>query len=106
MGMSDTPDEILSDGGDGICAEYRDEPPVRVIARGISTLEDCPVTDAPRVYDYVDPVAVNQLMETARDRDQDVTLEVTIDDYDVSVKSDGTISIRDSDTETGPSDHE
>lgn len=102
--MSDT--AVLPDGGSSICTEYHDEPPVRVIVRGISTLEDCPVTDAPRVYDYVDPDAVNQLMETARDRDQDVTLEVTIDDYDVSVKSDGTISIRDADPGTDPANSE
>lgn len=97
---------IISDGGNVFTTEYHDESPVQGVIRGISTLEGCTVEEAPTLYDYVDPDAMNQMMERARDRGQEVTLQVIVEDYKVSVDSDGTISIRDPVPDTDSSDSE
>lgn len=93
MGPSDKSSPIMPDGGNCFRTEYHNEPPVQAIARALSAIENSTTEDAPRFYRYADPDAMNRLMETARDSDQDISVQVKVDDYRVSVESDGTISI-------------
>lgn len=87
---------LISDGGSDFHTDYHNEQPVEAIVRAISALEDCTAENLTSFYQYANPDALNRLMETARDSDQDVSVRVTVEDYDVSIDSDGTISIRES----------
>lgn len=95
MRWCDRSTTVATDGGDVFCTEYHNELPTQVIIRGISALEGCTVEDAPTLYDYVDPDAMNNMMKRARDSEQEITVHVMIDEYKISVNSDGTLSIRD-----------
>lgn len=87
---------LIPDGGDGFHTDFRNEQPVQAIVRAISAIDNCAIETVPSFYQYADPDALNRLMETARDSDQEVSVQVTVEDYDVSIDSDGTISIRES----------
>lgn len=89
---------VLADGGDAFTTDYRNESPTEAIVRSISAIENCSIEEVPTIYDYVDADSMDRLMTRARDSDQDVTLHLTVEEYDVSVDSDGTISIRDLDS--------
>lgn len=106
MDRFDQSTRVLPDGGDVFQAEYHNEPPTLVIARGISALEDCTVENAPRLYDYVDPDAMDNMMKTARDSEQEITVHVMIEEYKISVDSDGSLSIHDPGPDTVSSDSE
>ncbi|MXV61831.1 hypothetical protein GS429_07075 [Natronorubrum sp. JWXQ-INN-674] len=104
MGADDASGPLVPDGGNVFYTEYQNEPPVQAIARGLSTIEECRVDDIPSLYHHVDSDSMNRMMETARDSNQDVTVQLTVDDYTVAVDSDGTISIHDSDLDSAGSD--
>ena len=103
MGKDSQAKNLIPDGGNVFYTEYYDKTPVVAIAHGLSEIEDNPVTEIPALYDYVDPDAINRLMEIAHESNQDVTVHVSIEDYEISVDSDGTISLRDSELDTGSS---
>lgn len=103
MGSYDQPPTLIPDGGKVVCTDYHTETPLVVIARGISALDGCVIYDVPTLYDYIDPEALNRMMVTARDSKQDITVRVSVEEYTVTVDSDGTISIRDSDLDTDSS---
>lgn len=86
---------LIPDGGRTFQTDYHNESPVQAIVRALSTIENCPAENAPRFYQYADPDAMNRLMETARDSDQEITVELTVEEYSISIDSDGTISISD-----------
>ena len=86
---------LIPDGGYTFETDYHNETPVQAIVRALSTLENCPPENVPSFYQYADPDAMNRLMETARDSDQEITVEVTVEEYSISVDSDGTIAIND-----------
>lgn len=95
MGTIEEYRPLITDGGTRFQTNYCDERPVQAIARALSAVENSPAEDLPLFYQYADPDAMNQLMETARDSNQDITVEIAIEDYNVIVDSDGTISISD-----------
>lgn len=86
---------LLPDGGDIFYTEYHNETPTEAIARGLSTIEDRSITEIPPIYDYVNSDSMNRMMENAQESNQDVTVHVTIEEYEVSINSDGIISISD-----------
>lgn len=95
MEISDQRASLIPDGGRVFQTDYHDEPPVRAIVRAFSTLENRPIEHVPPFYQYADSDALNQLMETARDSEQEVRVEVTVEEYNISVESDGTIIVSD-----------
>ncbi|WP_436348800.1 HalOD1 output domain-containing protein [Natronorubrum sp. FCH18a] len=96
----------LADGGDAFNTEYQNESPVEAIARAISAIEGCAIENIPTLHNYVEPESLNRLLEHADDRDQDVTVQITVEEYEVSVDSNGTISIRDCESNANSSDSE
>lgn len=86
---------LITDGGTAFQTNYCDERPVQAIARALSAVENSAAEDVPPFYQYADPDAMNRLMVTARDSNQDITVEMAIEDYNITVDSDGTISISD-----------
>jgi hypothetical protein len=93
MKSGDAFESILPDGGDVFRTKFHDESPVEAVVRALSAIEGCRMTDVPPLYQYVDPDSMNRMMETARDSKQDVTLRLTVEEYDVSIDSDGTITV-------------
>lgn len=86
---------LIPDGGSAFKTNYHNETPVQAIVRALSALENCRPENVPSFYQYADPDAMNQLMKTARDSDQEITVEVTVEEYTISVDSDGTIGVSD-----------
>lgn len=85
---------IITDGGSVFQTDYQNEPLVPAIVRALSAVEGCRVEDVPTLNNYIETDSMNRLMKTARHSNQDVTVDVTVEEYKVSVDSDGTISIR------------
>ncbi|WP_148225470.1 HalOD1 output domain-containing protein [Haloterrigena turkmenica] len=95
METNDQRASLIPDGGRVFQTEYHNEPPVRAVVRALSILENRSIEHVPPFYEYADSDALNQLMETARDSDQEISVEVTVEEYNISVESDGTIVVSD-----------
>lgn len=84
----------MVDDRDVFSAEYSDGSPIVAIVRAISVMEGCKVENVPELNKYVEPDSINRLLEHASERDQDVTVQLAVEDYEVAIDSTGTISIR------------
>lgn len=104
MDTSEQRAPLIPDGGRVFQTDYHNEPPVRAIVRALSILENRPTENVPTFYQYADPDALNRLMETARDSDQEISVEVTVEEYNISIESDGTISVSDPTADSEPSE--
>ncbi|WP_246999131.1 HalOD1 output domain-containing protein [Halosolutus gelatinilyticus] len=95
MVLADRPEMAITDGGASFSTDFHDEPPIQAIVTAISDIDGRPVDELPPLYRYVDPDSMNRLMTIARDSNQDVTLRVRVEEYEISIESDGTIAIFD-----------
>lgn len=94
----------VPDGGDIFVTDYHNESPVQAVVHAISEIEGCPVENVPELAQYTEPESLNRLIKYAYERDQDVTVKMSVEDYKVAVDSEGTISIRDPESDADSSD--
>lgn len=68
--------------------------PSLVVIRGVATLVDKPPGETEFVlHEYVDPDALDLLVQSARRQDTDLAVEFTIEEYSVVVRSNGDVAI-------------
>jgi hypothetical protein len=82
-----------------------DEPITETIVRALAAVESVePDRLGTRLYDSVDPEALDRLYESAIERSERLRLAFTVDDYEVVVSADGDCLVRNrSDVASGTS---
>lgn len=87
---------VVDDGIIEIYSAFDDtETATNAILRGLATLEGVPESDLTPLYEYVEPTALNSLLQHAQRDGRYVGVEFTIGTYTVVVNSNGPIRIHD-----------
>lgn len=84
-----------SHGKDKLTVDYHEyESPTHAIVASIASLENTAVTDIDPLFNSIDTESLNQMLFHATNHDHPVAVETEIKSYQVTVQSDGTVTVR------------
>ncbi|MFC7140378.1 HalOD1 output domain-containing protein [Halosimplex aquaticum] len=84
----------IADGGTELVIENEtEESTTRTLLRSIAAIKGVDERDLDPLYESVDSVALENIIQHAEDRDNDVSVEFSVDGYAVEVRADDTIRL-------------
>ena len=94
MTEKDTCTHMMTDGGSGVVLDSTaEEPTIQTILRGVAAAKGVDELELDPLYEHVDTTALQNLLEHASEQELSVSVQFSVDECTVSVRSDDSVEV-------------